>query len=51
MTCKDCIHRELCADYVSSLAKVQNADVKYISQWLDEIEGKIKGNQRKNQKT
>lgn len=40
MTCKDCIHRELCADYVSSLAKVQNADVKYISQWLDEIEGK-----------
>lgn len=39
-TCKDCIHRELCADYVSSLAKVQNADVKYISQWLDEIEGK-----------
>lgn len=40
MTCNDCIHRELCADYVSSLAKVQNADVKYISQWLDEIEGK-----------
>ena len=40
MTCKDCIHRELCADYVSSLAKVQNADVKYISQWLDEIEGR-----------
>ena len=40
MTCKDCIHRELCTDYVSSLAKVQNADVKYISQWLDEIEGK-----------
>lgn len=40
MTCKDCIHRELCADYVSSLAKVKNADVKYISQWLDEIEGK-----------
>ena len=40
MTCKDCIHQELCADYVSSLAEVQNADIEYISQWLDEIEGK-----------
>ena len=40
MTCKDCIHRELCAEYVSALAKIQNADVEYISQWLDEIEGK-----------
>lgn len=40
MTCKDCIHRELCAEYVSALARIQNADVEYISQWLDEIEGK-----------
>lgn len=43
MTCKECIHQELCADYVSALAEIQNADVEYISQWLDEIEG------RKNQ--
>ena len=40
MTCKDCIHRELCADYVSALTEVQNADVERISQWLDEIEGR-----------
>ena len=40
MRCKECIHQELCADYVSSLAEVQNADIEYISQWLDEIEGR-----------
>lgn len=39
-TCKDCIHRELCKDYVTSLAKVQNADPIFIAKWLDEIEGK-----------
>lgn len=41
MRCEECVHKELCADYVSSLAEVQNADVEFISQWLDEIEGKI----------
>lgn len=40
MTCNDCIHQKLCADYVSALAEVQKADTEYISQWLDEIEGR-----------
>lgn len=39
-TCKDCIHQELCKDYVSSLTEVQNADPIFIAKWLDEIEGK-----------
>ena len=39
-TCKDCIHYEVCKDYIETLAKAKNADLEAISKWLDEMTSK-----------
>lgn len=39
-SCKDCIHYEVCKDYIETLAKAKNADLEAISKWLDEMTSK-----------